>query len=1013
MMLWASIQSVLAQEGFTCEGLLESETSSSYYNACEVVDIPGEEIDGLPRVTVYVNVHFVKHHPYGNFEPLNDWSPLDGINYAKLMLSECNNLWSNLIPSPTSQANFLGDSKFRFQLYSEPDNSQDLYGGIWFWETLPAQLPYGSKVLHIIMSAKNSNPGNACFCGAACGLNLCNRIYLYDAYFHAAVGYPASQWQWWAYAKLLNHEFGHIAGLCHAFFCGNDCAGVDLDPVLECNNNGLCANSCGFGSSCNPWSSGSTNVMGYNGASQSLTPCQWNIMMRQFINKQPKFASFCDDPADPLIIPGGTTVVWDKIKVMNRDVILEPMAELIIRCKVYMGPTRSIHVKRGSRLKVEAGASITNLCKDKSWQGIYVYGNNSISHTVGMLEGPLSASNPGIVIMTGADISHAVNAISCNPPAPWPDVTGYWNGLVVCSGTTFRNNRRSVELMLSNKTTINPDGTFGVTGPNLVLTAFTNCRFLNENGSARRGITNWAANGIVVENCEFSDMTEMGLQTWDAGVSVLSSKFKGNLYGIHITSTAPLLSSQIEIGLKGKGNRFEENAYGIYATSIEDAQIAYNEFSGNFIGQYFEGNSQYITKHNHFSTDFAGIVNTQTQNGMKQAICNIYQNTRMGIVVQGNNESFRFINEDFSTHLDVLLTDYGTAFPGILPNMGTLASPAINLFTEGTNDRLVTAGITNAFSYIYKEGLERNRPYCSINDNTGFGGVPCISVNNFYSIGYPTDKSFECQNRQSESGSEITEAALNHTRNEIAALQGQPDSEPQISALTAQKEQIVYSLTKQWLTEGLFNKLDTLFTAEGDWARRFGLRVLQGQWEAAAQILDELDTQKPEEAAFEQVQRINLERLRKPGYYVPSATSLSVLEQIAEGATASAAYAKALLGVFDDRIFLPDVPSVVLERSRDRDDQINASVNAGGAIRLVPNPAANEITLQLPDGHWLSASAQIHVVSASGIYARTVTLGDNHTLTMDIGDLTPGMYFVILLDAGRIWSRAKLLVIKH
>lgn len=99
---------------------------------CPEADFTPQEIQDLPIVTVWVNVHFVGHPVFGNFYPglPDDWGRTNGNKWAELMLNHANERMADIPISPTSLANFTGDSKFRYKLYAESGNSNDQYGGV-------------------------------------------------------------------------------------------------------------------------------------------------------------------------------------------------------------------------------------------------------------------------------------------------------------------------------------------------------------------------------------------------------------------------------------------------------------------------------------------------------------------------------------------------------------------------------------------------------------------------------------------------------------------------------------------------------------------------------------------------------------------------------------------------------------------------------------------------------------------------------------------------------------------
>ena len=983
---------------------------------CPEVDFTQEEIPDLPIATVWVNIHFVGHAVFGNFYPgaSDDLNATNGNKWAELMLQRANERMSDLTASPTSLANFLGDSKIRYQLYTDPSNASDLYGGVWFWDTpadVPTSLPYGTNVLNIMVTAPNtpSNPGVG---GFACGTNLCNKVTMTDAL------YNVNTWGWWSYANILNHEFGHVAGLCHAFYCSNPCD--DLDPVVECNKNGNCYTSCGAspGTTCDPWTSGSTNIMGYNGHNRSLTPCQWQTIMKNLVYHTPNYVTFCGESITPLVIASGSDITWDKIKILNRDLIIEPLAQLTVKCEVRLAAGRTITVNRGSRLIVDGG-KLTNLCKGSKWQGVRVHGNNNISHSPAMIGGPLVAGNPGVVNLIDAEVLNASNAISCNPAVSWPDLTQNWNGIVVGTNSIFRNNSRSVEFMLDDKANINPDGSFTIVADNLNVSGFNNCQFLNDDGTAQVGVTDWAASNIVFEKCLFKKMPKMGLQTWDAGVIVTGSKFENNHFGIHATATADL-TSQLIIGgdTDAQGNTFTSNAYGIYSTTIQDMVVSHNKFNNNQVGQYSFGKSEYDTNNNTFSGGVAGISNLQTDNGWKRANCNVYTSVQSGITNEGNNMGMRFDHEEFSTTFDVHLSNYNTPNdPGRLPNQGNVGAADWNYFTNNSNRNIVTFGDTEAFTYFYPGApgvSSRTKPKCSLNDNVGASGLPCTSTNEFFSFKTSggaqgcLPPAFGGEPDPKREGLITVNAELAKLQRELELGGGDKTTlMADISNLTAMKEYILNRLTKELLAKRDFQQLEEIYSAENDVQKLVGLKIRQGQWQAAAKLLDRMDINTLDDEYFKQTQLINLKRLQSTQLFQLDDRDRAALEEASNSKTKTAPYAQALLGLLTGVIFEPPMPMF----GEDITYRENTETETLAPLSVVPNPTTGEVRVQLPIDDARPA-LQVKVMDLSGRTILTMPVGQSEALTFSMENEPNGVYFVALLDNGHIVNRVKLVVMK-
>lgn len=233
----------------------------------------------LPYVTIFVNIHFVDSKT-GNFYPgtKDDTLYYNGIFWTRLLINHANWVLRDLKFSPSSPRSYVGDSHIRYQLYSEPNEGRDSFGGIWFWKSYrDIKRVYDQKVMHVVFYDIDKEKDFQCR-GYACGMHYCNEVVMMDAHDNARNHGP---WGWWAFAGLMNHEVFHTFGLCHSFYCDNECKGIDIDPNKECHSN-PCFNDCGgpHGGTCNNWDSGSQNIMGYNAEGNSITPCQWQHLYR-------------------------------------------------------------------------------------------------------------------------------------------------------------------------------------------------------------------------------------------------------------------------------------------------------------------------------------------------------------------------------------------------------------------------------------------------------------------------------------------------------------------------------------------------------------------------------------------------------------------------------------------------------------------------------------------------------------------------------------------------------------
>ncbi len=273
---------VIRKQTFNVQGaLIVNQDSAVVANCIERMDT-----HNLAEFVLDINIHFIEHRTYGTFYRglQSDTSRYNGLFWSTLLVNHAN--WLLDVPgeSPISLQQYRGDLRYNYRLYSDPDFTRDSFGGIWFWpEHIPDSFPYGDRVLNIVFL----DDGTRMLNGSACGLDMCSSVTLYGAYYNLKYN---GKFGWWSFAALLNHEVGHLLGLCHSFYCDNECAGIDLDPSRECFS-GPCFMDCGGPNNgqCNNWLANSNNMMGYNANQNALTPCQWKRIMHTLYATKAKY----------------------------------------------------------------------------------------------------------------------------------------------------------------------------------------------------------------------------------------------------------------------------------------------------------------------------------------------------------------------------------------------------------------------------------------------------------------------------------------------------------------------------------------------------------------------------------------------------------------------------------------------------------------------------------------------------------------------------------------------------
>jgi hypothetical protein len=1008
-----------AQISYNCTTSAIAATPTSGLSGCLGHDFSQEEIDALPTMTVQLNIHFIGHPVFGNFYPgaANDWGATNGNKYTELMIAHANQRWADLKPSPTSLQDFLGDSKVRFEVYSEPSNTSDIHGGIWYYanradfDAVSNNLPYGTKVIHVLIEAI-STPSNPQWGGATDGIGIAGRVYLNDAFYNAT--HPDRGW--WSYARILMHEVGHIGNLPHVYYCGNICNGVDVDADIECNLPSGCTNDPG-GPACFGWESGGTNMMSNNVEQWSLSPCQWQKMINYFYTSNYNCIRFCSPTIKPYIIKSGTHEVWDKLKIMNRNVIIEPLASLTINCEARFGEQCMVHVNRGARLTMNSGGKMTWLCKEQKWRGIVVYGNNNIAHNQISATGTLVADNPGIVLLNGGEISYAITGVSCNPPVSWPDLTQNWNGLIQANGTRFLNNNRGAEFMLDSKTMLNSNGSFSVLLPvHNNRSSFTNCTFTNNHGgtSNSRGVSIWAANGIVFDKCTFKSLAQYGIQTGDAAITVKGSTFENNDFGVHATTTSDLLFSPILIGgSSANKNTFRSNNFGVYASTITNLEVSFNDFSGDSqVGVYALGAGAYNVYTNNFTNCKSGLVNKQTAGSEKRSYCNVYKGNQIGIVNQGNNKGYYFENEEFttSTPFNVYVTDIvdlaqNMTEQAVMNDQGAIGNAVFNKFSSPEYANAIrTNGDVQEFTYYYPTPgtlYTRAEPGCTLND-------PCTSIINDYNKRETSGNDLGClvflheppheddRIRVVEVHGKIKEIMALTSNNLDASLLSERD------ALEREKVQIISRLTWADVQNSNYAGLEELYTAVEDYRQLVGLKMFQYQLEQAANILEKMPIVQEADQQFKNVQAINLRRLRSVGLFELTDEDYNTLQTISNAHTNASPYAQGLLLLLKGELMRPTIPTPEGESERSSQETVLSTE----VLVITPNPVGDVLRVTLPNA-WHDTPLSLQIMDGTGRIILSRDVASSIEIVQPVSTLSEGLYFLTIRNKDGILGTAK------
>ncbi len=250
----------------------------------------------------------------------------------------------------------------------------------------------------------------------------------------------------------LLHEFGHAWGLIHNF-CFSPCGCSDNDGCLDTPEKPHCGvlnGTMGSGCSttdcpdCSDLECVHNNVMAYGDSLYAFTECQLGKMHFNFYENNGDLLDvwredYCaHDPNATITIENGEDITWLSTKYLYGNLVIEAGGKLTIKCTVSMPPDGKIIVKRGAALVVDGG-KITNVCGDKMWAGVEVWGNSLFAQAIPSVE--LDPNHGTVILRNAGTLEYAKLAISTRNG----NLSGYGGGRIFVTDGKFLDVRRAVE----------------------------------------------------------------------------------------------------------------------------------------------------------------------------------------------------------------------------------------------------------------------------------------------------------------------------------------------------------------------------------------------------------------------------------------------------------------------------------------------------------------------------------------------------------------------------------------
>ncbi len=370
-----------------------------------------------------------------------------------------------------------------------------------------------------------------------------------------------------------------------------------------------------------------------------------------------------------IVIHGNRTFDGATIKVYKK-ILVENNAILTLKSSsVHFADENSgIIIKPGGKLVIDGG-ELTSVCSDKQWQGIEVWGVDSLNQNI--INGQCQQAY--LVLKNGAIIENAICAVNlCNPA----DEHGS-GGVVQATDAVFRNNSKSIRATDYSNYNQNPN----VETAN--VSSFNQCSFTVDEDyisdetfyshvelSEVDGIKFYACSFSVDNDVQQVSSSSSAITAYNAGFSVESlcdspvfpcpesskipSSFDGFNKAVSVTN-----SGGVSRTFSISGSSFNNNETGIYAENTGYATIIMNDFmvgtkgACNY-GIYLNHVTNFCIEENTFSRDKYVItlnkiygIAVKNSASFNDIYLNHFSNLYCGVVAIGSNKIPSHTNYDF------------------------------------------------------------------------------------------------------------------------------------------------------------------------------------------------------------------------------------------------------------------------------------------------------------------------------------------------------------------------------
>jgi cytoskeletal protein CcmA (bactofilin family) len=798
-----------------------------------------------------------------------------------------------------------------------------------------------------------------------------------DRYLDYINGFKHYGGQWWIDNNWIPKTVG---GFLHEYFHYFNLGHPSNQSATNCTNNIM--------------------IQAGGAPRNSLEGCQLREMYLSLMAKNIRKYVVCEDKLDFSLIVSSNETWKNNLRIFG-DIVVKNGATLTVSCELHMSPKGRIIVERGGNLVIDGGL-ITGDCSDP-WQGLIVEGDV-----------PGKQANSGKVeFKNQAIIEKAITGISMYPfHLPWNNggLFDYFGGVVEAENSTIRKCIRGVEFMKYGSG-VDKDKSF-----------FDNVKFEN----LERGVTAWSDDGVLFDNCTFSNIALKGIYAYDCGLRVRGgNKFQTQPIGVDIITTYPIAySSKIgEIGTGLKANNFLCSNVGVNVQSggnLDQLIIANNFFDGSAKGVRQNGNGRIDVVQNTLKNHLTAIELFDSGTDNNQIRFNSIENSFLGSQAVKNNQNTTYFVNCFSQNQ---LTDIAISSGSIGFRQGDATTAAGNCFTKNG-----IVEIDNDAGGPLEYYVKTNTTDCRKVD----------LVHNYSVMNANNDPTGVCGAKTTTTGEGET-SRTNCVFNENQSIQNLMQERAlllQERTLLANSsdnyvkwqndyciESIETVIAKKMLEEGSFSPNTSIenvinfYSGEGmdfkDKTTAYGLIVHLGDLNRARTFLNSIATQTAEQNNFKAVQNINLDYLSNPFQYVLSAENKSFLYNVGTSENGPFdGYARSLYEILTGERIEVNIPNVAARPRSESKVSDNKKNNSEG-FAIYPNPSLDGIfnlsISKMPENAIFQASLQ----DLTGRTLQNLEIRQSGIYQIGTSQLVQGVYLLKVEDSFNTIVYQSKLVITH